>query len=407
MLFEIATLAGGLWLWARSRSSAPPDDLPNVDDEVEVEVGSEEPTPAPIPRPGPPAPKPAPAPGRVTRPSAPKPGPGVPAPPKPAPKPVPKPPAQLTELEKQTAAMVAATRPQEFPGAPTDDLRYRGKRLERDWLANWVYWTLYVDPSSAWVSSGQVAGPWKFAPGVSSPFTSVWNRIRAFLDTFELGASPAPAPTPTPAPTPVTPPEALTPVEKATAQMAAKAQPATFPDAPTDDLRNRGSRTLENWLANWVYWSMYVMPSSSWVKAGNAPGPWKTTPGTVWAAKWQQLRNYIGTLGLTPNKPADEKDEAAAAFKLTQAEREAADFALNVRPTWVAESVVPAPTNTRRPDHTDKAWLTNYAYWMTYRSPTSAWVSGGNAPGPVATPPGSSWATKWSRIGDYIEFMLG
>jgi len=388
MLFEIIAGVSGLWLWSRTRRAPDAPDLPQVDEPDPVGP-NDWPKPPPM-RPGVPAPKPPPM------------RPGVPKPPGTPPKPG-TPPPSITELEKQTAAMVAATRPQEFPGAPSDDLRYRGKRLERDWLANWVYWSLYVEPSSAWVSSGNVAGPWKFAPGVASPFTSVWSRIRTFLDTIELGSAPSPAP----APTPATPPDTLTIVEKATAQLAAKTQPQTFPDAPTDDLRNRGSRTLENWLANWVYWSMYAMPSSSWVTSGNVPGPWKTTPGTVWAAKWQQLRDYIGTLELSANKPANEKDEAAEAFKLTQAEREAADFALSVRPTWVAESVVPAPTNTRRPDHTDKAWLTNYAYWTTYRSPTSAWVAGGNAPGPVATPPGSSWAAKWSRIADYVEFMLG
>jgi len=335
------------------------------------------------------------------------------------------PPDSLTETEKTAARMAAAAMPASFPEAPTADLRSRGSRTWPNWLANWVYWSLYVVPGSSWVKAGNAPGPWKFVGGDPSPFVPVWTRIRDFIGTLELSApkrvgrttttpKPAPTPTPTPAPADDAAKVGLTTQEKRTADLVIAGGVKMFSEVdqsivppPTN---KRASQPEDVWVTNVIYWSVYRSPDGEWIKGGSPAGPVLTPKGSPWADAWNRIRKYVAAelarTKPTPT-PTPTADDAAKVGLTTQEKRTADLVILGGLKMFskVDPSIVPPPKNERAGQDED-VWLTNVIYWSVYRSPEGEWIKAGNAAGPVTTPKGSTWAARWLVIRKYVQTEL-
>ncbi|GEM_PF-5636852 len=209
----------------------------------------------------------------------------------------------------------------------------------------------------------------------------------------------------------------LTPGEKAQADAVAKLYPNWLPNTvdaavvpPPSNVRKAGTTDLD-WATTFAFWTTYRSPTAIWRQDGHAPGPVTITdPKSTWAAAWLRLRDYLKPL-LVAKKPV--APLVPPAGPLTAGEKLGADGVVmlaknNLLPNTADAAVVPPPDNARKPGTTDLDWATTFAFWTTYRSPSSPWREAGSPAGPVTiTDPKSTWAAAWLRIRDYLKPLLG
>lgn len=112
----------------------------------------------------------------------------------------------------------------------------------------------------------------------------------------------------------------------------------------------------------------------------------------------------------TGDKPKDDNGggwQVEPATGITNDEKQAVWWALNVIGTKVDSEQVPYPYNEKKPSQSMLDWKTNIAYWMSYASPQSPYVKAGNTPAPFkieqGKPDATKWAAIWLKIRDYIK----
>ena len=90
---------------------------------------------------------------------------------------------------------------------------------------------------------------------------------------------------------------------------------------------------------------------------------------------------------------------------VTEEEKQAAWWALNVIGTEVSSDKVPYPYNKKTPEQSMLDWKTNVAFWMTYVSPGAPDKVEGLSYklDPKTTKDFDYWAAVWIRIRNYIK----
>lgn len=110
------------------------------------------------------------------------------------------------------------------------------------------------------------------------------------------------------------------------------------------------------------------------------------------------------------DKPADDKPNGGTKppvniGPVTEHEKQAAWWALNVIGEDISSDKVQYPYNKKRPDQTMLDWKTNVAFWMTYVSPGAPDKVEGlqYKLDPKTTPDYDHWSAVWLRIRNYIK----
>lgn len=194
----------------------------------------------------------------------------------------------------------------------------------------------------------------------------------------------------------------------------------------------------QTWLANQVYWNIsYIEGKSDIVPGQTGTLPWLLKCGEVaklvnglietstivetdaeckkrigagqalWSDLDKYIKKYLTQCPVTAycGEGFDAKGKSKNLIGLTVAEQNAVDMALKLKPYWdVATYIVPAPQNKYSPNIKNADWLTNVAYWVTYRDPNQEWVKYGNSPAPVV--PVNLWVPVWLRINNAIASKL-
>ena len=289
---------------------------------------------------------------------------------------------------------------------PAPDNARKPGTTDADWLTNVAFWSTYRAPGSVWLTSGKQAGPVKITNPASAWATS-WKRINAYVK-LKLAQNPNPQPDNTP------PQGAALTADEQLAITAALGLMLQEVDAavvsPPDNVHKPGV-TEADWQTNVVYWTVYRSPGSKWVTGGHTPAPVKIpNPQSPWVAPWKRINTRIKQLladqpNPNPNPQPDNTPPAGDAPTL--AELQAINAALALKLQQVDAAVVPPPDNVHKQGVSEADWQTNVAYWTVYRSPGSAWVTGGHTPAPVKIPNAQSpWAKVWSRINVKVKQQL-
>jgi len=192
----------------------------------------------------------------------------------------------------------------------------------------------------------------------------------------------------------------------------------------------------QDWLTNQIYWHIsYVEGKSDIIQGQTGELPWYLGCGnkaslsnklitlnafaeskdecakriargqSLWSAIRKYIKNNLKSCppGAYCGEGFDVDKEQAQIQAPSLLEKQAADITLAVRPKWVDPAIVPEPYNTKSANMTDLQWLTYVAYWTAYRSPSSEWITKGNAPAPVNVKDNKNWTNAWLRINQYIQ----
>ena len=135
--------------------------------------------------------------------------------------------------------------------------------------------------------------------------------------------------------------------------------------------------------------------------------------GSKKASAAQSSENVEDTIDKVPeDKPADDKPNGGGGSKppvnpgpVTEHEKQAAWWAVNVIGTDVSSDKVPFPYNKKSPEQSLLDWKTNVAFWMTYVSPQAPDKVEGlpYKLDPKTTKDFDYWSAVWTRIRNYIK----
>jgi hypothetical protein len=298
----------------------------------------------------------------------------------------------ITDEERAAADQALAQKPNAVDTSivPAPKNVRPANKTDEDWYASVAYWTVYRNPTGAWVQAGRTPAPVTI-PSASSPWALRWNQIRTYI-----AAKLQPVNTPPQGP--------LTNTERGTADLILLGKPQSVEASivpPPDNVREAGDEA-DDWYTTVTYWTVWRSPGSEWVLAGNLPAPVKIpSASSPWAKRWNEIHTYV--VGkLAPNKP-----QPSTSPTITSLEQSAADFAWLVKPTKVenaAEMGIPPEKAQKSANKSWAEWLATFVYWGVYRSATSDWVKNGGDPAPVSIPsPASPWAKRWNAIYQYLQ----
>lgn len=133
------------------------------------------------------------------------------------------------------------------------------------------------------------------------------------------------------------------------------------------------------------------------------------------AQSGEKVEDTIDKIPDDQDKPADDKPNGGGGGggtkpainpgPVTENEKKAVWWALNVIGTDVSSDKVPFPYNKKSPEQSMLDWKTNVAFWMTYVSPEAPNKVEGLSYklDPKTTKDFDYWAAVWIRIRNYIK----
>ena len=420
MLIELGLVAGLVWAaFGRKRPKNEGGDTVDPSDDDVIDADADEVQHDQIA-------KPKPTPKRVGR------GDAKPTKPttKPAPKPAPKPErvgrsyspddpraqTKLTDLERTAAVIVCKQLPNELPDAP-GGLRFYEQgtwtpvRGLDEWLAFVTFASLYILPTSPWVSAGNVAAPWGVVPGwgesptAGATWRPVYMRLVAYCKTLPKGV-PAkdPAPKPLDEEDPFKAGAVATAAERTLGKQVLAAMIDEYPSAPLPDQRKRGARSRVEYATSVTFWALYADPETSdWQKRGGEAAPWRLPKDSKWIPVYLRIQSFLLTLPQPKEKPPLDVNETDDVEKPTATEKTAVMSVWAAKPQTYDDA--PEPGMRTRGTRTQGDWAANVVYWALYADPQSGQQTYAGAPWKAGESP--KWTKVWKRIRNYIATLPG